>query len=96
VDYEKDNLLKNLINNYVKEQKLTPKLLENKVVTNWVEIAGELIAKHTEKLYIVEGTLHLYVTSSALKHELSYQREKITQLVNQYLHTELIQQVVIR
>jgi predicted nucleic acid-binding Zn ribbon protein len=91
-----EHSIKELINIFMDENKLTPKLLENTIVTNWHTIAGELIARHTEKLYVKEGVLYIYINSAPLRNELSYQKQKIADVVNQYLKQNFIEQVVLR
>ncbi|MFN4083890.1 MAG: DUF721 domain-containing protein [Bacteroidia bacterium] len=98
MQHKKDNefLLKDLIGNFVNEQKLTPKLLESTIITNWQKIVGDLIAKNTDKIYVREGVLYLYIQSAALRQELSYQKQKIADLVNEHLNQNFIEQVVVR
>lgn len=91
-----ESSIKDIIEGFIAERKLTPKLLESKVVTGWKDIVGEMIFNHTEKMYVKEGILYVYINAAPLKQELNFQKTKIAELVNTYLGQNFIEQVVIR
>ncbi len=72
------------------------KLTEINLVNSWERLVGSLIAKNTEKIYISRGKLFLHITSPPLKNELTFQRTKIIELVNQFAEEEIINEVIIR
>jgi predicted nucleic acid-binding Zn ribbon protein len=71
-------------------------LKEAKLVADWEKIAGTMISNHTTKLYVNGGKLYLYIDSPALKQELNYQRTKLVELVNQFVGSDFIEEVVLR
>lgn len=75
--------------------KLKSKVTEVNLVNSWEQIAGPLIAKKTEKLLIKERKLHITVSSAPLKQELIYSKSQIVELVNKFMGTELIIDVVV-
>ncbi|MCD8528779.1 MAG: DUF721 domain-containing protein [Chitinophagales bacterium] len=52
-------------------------MLEAKVVLLWPQIAGALINKYTEKVFVKNHVLFIGVNQSALKNELQYMQEQI-------------------
>ena len=55
-----------------------------------------VLPKETNRLIYKKGILTIYTNSSSLKQELFNSREKVKEVVNQYLEEDLIQQVIIR
>jgi hypothetical protein len=62
----------------------------------WEKLMGKTIAKYTEKIYIINGTLFITTSVAPLKQELSFQKEKIKLRVNEALKDNVIQNVVIQ
>jgi hypothetical protein len=62
----------------------------------WEEIMGKTIARYTDKLQIIGDKLIITTNVAPLKNELSYQREKIRQRVNEAMKQKLINEVIIR
>lgn len=62
----------------------------------WEQLMGKTIAKYTEKIEIFNGTLIIHTPIATLKQELSYQKDKIIERVNEALHEKVIKEVVIR
>lgn len=76
--------------------KLSPKLDELKLVNSWEEIMGNLISKNTNKIYVHNKTLYLYVSNAPLKHELNFNKARIIQMVNDKMGSEYVKDVIIR
>lgn len=62
----------------------------------WQDIMGKTIARHTDKLQIVENKLIISTHVAPLKNELIYQREKIIQRVNEAFGKKVIKEVIIK
>ena len=62
----------------------------------WAEVMGKTIAKHTDKIEIINQTLFITTTVGPLKQELVYQKEKIIERINEVMGETVIKQVVIR
>ena len=62
----------------------------------WAEVMGKTIAKHTDKIEIINQTLFISTTVGPLKQELVYQKEKIIERINEVMGETVIKQVVIR
>jgi hypothetical protein len=62
----------------------------------WEKIMGKTIAKYTEKIQIHGHTLFINTAVAPLKQELSFQKEKIIQRVNEALGEKVIKEVVVK
>ena len=60
----------------------------------WKNIMGENIEKYTQKVEFKNSTLYVYLTSSALRSELSYGSEKIIKLLNDEIGDKSILKIV--
>ncbi|MEE3035572.1 MAG: DUF721 domain-containing protein [Bacteroidota bacterium] len=60
----------------------------------WKNIMGENIDKYTQKVEFKNSTLYVYLTSSALRSELSYGSEKIINLLNDEIGDKSILKIV--
>ncbi len=74
----------------LKTYQLEEKYNNAKIVHLWPSVVGEMIAKYTTDLYVQKKTLFVYLDSAALRHELSFSREKIIQKLNQAIGKEVI------
>jgi predicted nucleic acid-binding Zn ribbon protein len=68
---------------------------EMKITSLWPDIAGTMISKHTEQVFIKNGKLYLKVDSPALKNELLYMTSGILSSVNEKAGKEIISEVVL-
>ncbi len=62
----------------------------------WENIMGKTIAKYTDKIQIIGGTLFITSTVAPLKNELLYQKERIIERVNEALGEKTIKEVVVK
>jgi len=62
----------------------------------WEKIMGKTIAKYTDKIQIIKGTLFISSQVAPLKNELLFQKEKIIERVNEALGEKVIKEVVIK
>ena len=62
----------------------------------WEEVMGKTIAKHTDKIEIIQQTLFIHTAVGSLKQELVYQKDKIIERINEAMGEPVIKQVVIR
>ncbi len=62
----------------------------------WHEVMGPAISGYTTGVTLDGGVLHVQLSSSVLREELSYGKEKIVRLLNEALGKELITKVVLR
>jgi len=80
---------------FLKQNRLDKKIDTSSLTVHWKEIAGEMIAKHTTRLFIKEHTLFLQVDSSALKNELHFLKSQLIKNINTYFKKDLIKELVL-
>ncbi|MBR9860432.1 DUF721 domain-containing protein [bacterium] len=85
------DLMRGLLNSY----QLGDKYDEISVVNSWEQIAGNLIARKTSKIFIKNRILHLSIDSAPLKSELLYHKLVIIEKVNTFAGKELIKDLQI-
>ena len=67
-----------------------------RVKSLWASLMGKTINTYTSQITVRKGVLYLSILSAPLKHELSYAKDKIRDLLNAELGEEYIKEVVIR
>ncbi len=87
--------LKEALQMMVREFKLGSGMYESKIRENWSKVMGTMIAKHTTNISLRKGKLYLNIDSAALKHELTYSKDKIKEIFNKELGENVITDVLI-
>jgi len=91
-----DKIIKDVLKEMVGGMKHKSKLHQSKIRTTWEATMGKSINAYTTDINLRGKTLYLNISSSPLKQELAYSKEKIKDLLNKELGEEYIQKVVIR
>jgi hypothetical protein len=93
---DNDISLGDAIRLFLKKSKLNGSLQALQITQIWEQLMGKTIARYTDKIEIFNHTLFIYTQVAPLKQELSYQKEKIIERVNEALHENVIKEVVIK
>lgn len=88
--------LKEVLNQLLKSYNLDKRLDEFNIVSSWEKIMGKSISRHTTDISVKNGKLLVKLDSAALRHELTFAKGKIIELVNEYASKEVIKTVEIR
>jgi len=89
--------LGDLLKSFVDENKLDKKgLNEVKVRDVWNNQMGPAIQKYTTGLKLKNDTLFVQLSSSVLREELSYGKEKIIRNLNEAMGQKLISKLILR
>ncbi|MFC2100901.1 DUF721 domain-containing protein [Bacteroidota bacterium] len=86
--------IKEAIQKLISSYRMDEKLGEVQIVNCWEKVVGEMIANHTNKLYVKKRKLFVKLDSPALKEELSYARSKIVNMLNKEVKTKVIDDIV--
>ncbi len=89
-----EQTLKEVILQLLKTYKLQDGMNETKLINSWEKIAGNMITKHTENLYIRNKKLYIKLDSPALKHELSFAKTKLIKSLNGAVKKEVIEDII--
>lgn len=81
---------------FVSDHKLQPGLDKVEIKNAWEQVMGPAITKYTHAIKLERGTLHIQLTSSVLREELSYGKEKIIANINESLGRELVSKLILR
>jgi predicted nucleic acid-binding Zn ribbon protein len=85
-----------VIKEYLKENKFERKLAEVDIVSSWELIVGRSIAKATSTVSINNGTLHLHMKSSIVRHELLMMKSDLMRAINDRAGFEIVKEVILK
>ncbi|MCM4154449.1 DUF721 domain-containing protein [Gramella sp. AN32] len=88
--------LGDLLKSFVDENKLDKGLDQVKVKDVWEQQMGPAIKKYTTSLKLKNGILYVELSSSVLREELSYGKEKIIKILNEEMGKQLINKLILR
>ena len=74
---------------------LREKMDELDITTGWDEAVGPMIARHTVSVRLRKGRLNVRVDSAPLRHELSFMRETLVELLNRRAGRQVVQEIVL-
>lgn len=75
---------------------LGAKLDEINIGHLWDENMGQMIAKHTNNIYLHDKTVVIELDSPALRNELAYGKEKIKKMINDGLGKDVVEEVIVK
>jgi hypothetical protein len=79
----------------LQEYRLGTQLNEMRVKSLWAKLMGKTINTYTSQINVRKRVLYISILSAPLKHELSFAKDKIRDLINTELGEDFIQDVVI-
>ena len=82
--------IEDLMQSFIKENNLSKGMQKMKVEEIWTKMMGPGIAAHTNSVRLQNKTLIIQLSSSVLREELSYGKEKIIKMINEELGEEAI------
>ncbi len=85
-----------IIDRFIGERNLGQKLDETRVLKLWGEIAGETVNSYTRSLYIHNRVLHVQLSSSVLRNELTMLRINLLERINERFPQPVIDQIIFR
>ena len=88
--------MKTLIDTLIRSYGLESKMQELDVMSEWENIVGKMIARHTKDIQIRNKILYITLDSAPLKHELLMNKTRIIELVNEKSGKQLVENVFIK
>jgi len=89
-------LLKDVISQVLKSNKLDKKLNEKHLIDAWPLVLGTNILQYTTELSIKNRVLYVSLNSSVLRHDLFLSRQDIKKSLNDRVGVEVIFDIVFR
>ena len=93
---DKEQKIGDVLKGMVDSPKWKDKLNETKIRETWKSKMGTTINHHTKEIKFRNEKLFISIESSSLKQELTYERDKIKEMMNKELGGEYIKDVMIR
>jgi len=87
--------LSDALKEFVEINKLQSGLDKIEVHDSWVKLMGNGVNSYTTSVKLQRETLYVQLSSSALREELSYGKEKIIKMLNEDLGKEIIKKLVL-
>ena len=85
-----------VLSTFVEDNKLNKGLDGVQVEAAWRELMGQGVQSYTENIKLQNGTLYVSLSSSVLREELSYGKDKIMAMINEELGKEVVTKVILR
>jgi hypothetical protein len=87
--------VKDLMGSFIKENNLSKGMQKLQVEEVWGQLMGQGVVSYTVKVQLQNKTLIISLSSSVLREELSYGKEKIIKMMNEELGEELITKIIL-
>jgi len=84
-----------ILKDFVETNKLQPGLDKINVRKAWENLMGQGVNHYTSTVKLERNTLYVQLSSSVLREELSYGKEKIVAMLNDALGKEVIKKLVL-
>ena len=79
---KKEESLRDLLNQFLRDEGLETPLMEYRIMQEWPTVAGKVISRYTGELYIKNEVLHVQIKSPALRQNLSMMQTELTKKLN--------------
>jgi hypothetical protein len=87
--------IKDLMGSFIKENNLSKGMKIISIKESWEQLMGNGVVSYTEKVELKGTTLYVKLSSSVLREELSYGKEKIIEMMNDALGTQEIKKLLL-
>ncbi len=88
--------ISDVLKEFVETNKLQTGLDKINVADAWANLMGNGVNNYTTAVKLERDTLYVQLSSSVLREELSYGKEKIIAMLNEALGKDLIKKLVLR
>lgn len=86
--------ISNLLQRYLREEGLESPLNEYRLIQSWEAVLGQGIARYTGRMFIKNQTLHVHLTSPALRQDLQMARKSLVHRLNEAVGAQVIADIV--
>ena len=88
--------IKDALKEFVETNKLEKGLNKVNAAESWAKLMGNGVNNYTTSVKLERDTLFVQLSSSVLREELSYGKQKIIDMLNEELGKDLIKKLVLR
>ena len=89
------NPIKDLMQSFIKENNLTKGMQKMKIEEAWQKLMGQGVVSYTQSVQLQNTTLIIRLTSSVLREELSYGKDKIIKMINEEMGSEVVTKLIL-
>jgi len=94
--YNDNQSISDILKEFVDANKLEPGLNKVDVQDAWANMMGNGVNNYTTAVHLDKDTLYVSLSSSVLREELSYGKQKIIDMLNESLGKDVILKLVLR
>lgn len=87
--------VKDLMKSFIKENNLSKGMQKMKIEESWEKLMGQGVASYTESVQLQNKTLIIKLSSSVLREELSYGKEKIVKMLNEEMGEKVVSKLLL-
>lgn len=91
-----ENSISDVLQQFIKKNKLQSGMDKMHAQQAWKDVMGSGVNSYTQDIVLKGATLYVALTSSVLREELSYGKEKIIKMLNEELKKDLIKDLIFR
>lgn len=88
-------LMKDLLKLFIKENNLSKGMQKIKIEETWAKLMGQGVASYTTSVKLQNSTLIVHLSSSVLREELTYGKDKIIKMMNEEMGDNLISKIIL-
>ncbi len=93
---ENDSLsIQDLMQSFIKENNLSKGMQKIKIEEAWTNLMGQGVANYTEQVQLKNTTLIVKLSSSVLREELSYGKDKIIKMINDEMGVKVVTKLIL-
>lgn len=91
-----ENTVGEILKGILQDSRLQPGIDEVVVRDAWRSLMGNGVNTYTRNIMLKNGILYVELTSSVLRAELTFGKDKIVKMINEELRRDVVQEVVLR
>ncbi|GAA4776101.1 MULTISPECIES: DUF721 domain-containing protein [Flavobacterium] len=91
-----ESSISDVLKEIIEVNKLDKGLNQISVADAWKNLMGNGVNNYTRNVLLKGSTLYVELTSSVLREELSYGKDKIIKMINEELKREVVKEVVLK
>jgi len=94
--FSNESPIGDILKEIIQVNKLQPGMDQISVKDAWKNLMGNGVNSYTKTVLLKGSTLYVELTSSVLREELTYGKDKIIKMINDELGREVVKEVILR
>jgi len=93
---ENTQLIKDILQEFIKEEHLEDGLQRVRIFRTWDLVVGEAGARATTNKFFRDGILYCTINSSIVRTQLYYRKDDIVVMMNKMLNVSLVSKIILK